>query len=376
MSDDFNNNEFNQNSQNNKNEHKQIIIGVVIIIALIAFIAVLSQCSKGSGEVEETDTDLYTETTTEDYYSNYDTDYDDYDDDSDYEEETNYVRTNTKYLYNNLESYCYEPITTTIKINYKFDNYYCGYSVENTKKYDEFLVAFDFEDSEYNCAKYKKGDYITVSGYADGISYDEGAIVIEVDKIEPTDKSLFNKISKKPISNPTSTNGFSANGTGDYVAKGLKVKNCAILNVTSSDGCGHFSVTSYKDGEYEDLLVNTVDKYTGTVLVEGSGTYDLEINCSGSWTITSSGLTINDKTSFSGTGDSVTGLTSHCGGSWKITHTGSHNFAVIEHGINYGYLDLLVNEIGNYSGIVMAPEKDDAVFFEVKADGSWTIKKE
>lgn len=130
----------------------------------------------------------------------------------------------------------------------------------------------------------------------------------------------------------------------------------------------------YKDDEYEDLLVNTIGSYTGDVLVEGSGTYELEISADGDWNITSDGLSIDDTTSFSGTGDSVTGITSHSGGSWHITYSGKRNFSVIEYGESLGYMDLLVNEIGSYDGTVKA-ESGDNIFFKVNSYGNWTIKK-
>ena len=185
------------------------------------------------------------------------------------------------------------------------------------------------------------------------------------------------KPTKKTIYNPSSVNNFTANGSGDYVAKGLEVENFAILNITVKGNDGNFAVTSYKDGKYQDLLVNEIGDYTGTVLIDETGSYQLEVQCdSGNWSISASNLVINEKTSFSGTGDAVTGITSHCGGSWKFTHTGSDNFAVVEYGVNYGYLELLVNEIGNYSGSVMTSDEDEAVFFKISADGAWTIEQE
>lgn len=352
-------------------------IGIIIAIAIIVVVG----CIIGNNSHKK-DKAVSNETTVEE-----NTEYDEIlEDENFYNDEDIFIKTNTRYIYNNLDDYYYTPITTTIKINYIYDDYYCGYVVDGTEKYDSFVIAFDFENSSYSCYGYEKGDYLTVSGYADTTDCDYGAVIIDVKEILETDKTLFKEISKKPkeakhknktINNLTGSNNFTANGSGDYVAKGLKVENYAILNITTSGNDGNFAVTSYKDGEYEDLLVNTIDDYTGTVLVPGSGTYDLEIKCdSGSWNITSSGLKIDDKSSFSGNGDAVTGLTSHCGGSWKIKHTGSDNFSIVQYGINYGYMDLLVNEIGNYSGTVMASEKDEAVFFQVNADGAWTLEQE
>ena len=51
-----------------------------------------------------------------------------------------------------------------------------------------------------------------------------------------------------------------------------------------------------------------------------------------------------------------------------IRHGGSSNFVVSAWGSSW---DLLVNEIGNYSGTVRVPA--GTVIFEVQADGNWTI---
>lgn len=183
---------------NNKNEHKQLIIGLIVIIVFIALIAVIASCSDehDNNKNDEIDTESYSETTENDYNNN----------DIDYADE-NYTRTNTKYLYNNLGYYYCDPVTTTIKINYIDGEFYCAYVVQNTSKYKNFTVAFDFSGSDYTCAKYKKGDYITVSGYADGTSYDKGTVIIDVDMIEPTDKSLFNTIKSKSTKPKSMTDG-------------------------------------------------------------------------------------------------------------------------------------------------------------------------
>lgn len=193
---------------------------------------------------------------------------------------------------------------------------------------------------------------------------------------EPTTEKATEKITEPPtekITNNTSANGFWAEGSGDYVAENLNVTNYAVLHITHS-GSSNFAVKLYKDDTYEDLLVNTIGDYSGDVLVEDSGKYELEITADGNWNITSDGLSIDDTTSFSGTGDGVTGITSHSGGNWHITNSGSSNFVVIEYGESLGYMELLVNEIGNYDGTVKA-ESGDNIFFKVTSEGSWTIKK-
>jgi len=88
----------------------------------------------------------------------------------------------------------------------------------------------------------------------------------------------------------------------------------------------------------------------------------------------------NSSQTFSGSGDDVVSV--------KIvsesvlvtmTHDGESNFAVTSKTRDDGYIDLLANEIGPYSGTVIQ-ELGTSVFtkkklglFEVSADGNWTI---
>ena len=175
------------------------------------------------------------------------------------------------------------------------------------------------------------------------------------------------------IINNTSSNGFYASGRGDYVATGLTVTGYAVLHIEYT-GDRHFSVVSYEGDDYDDLLVNTTGYYVGDVLIDHTGNFDLEINATGEWSITSSGLEIDDTTSFAGHGDAVTGITSSSGGIWEITHNGNRHFSVVEYGLKLGYMDLLANTTGEYTGTVKV-DTGDNIFFEVNADGDWTIKK-
>lgn len=178
------------------------------------------------------------------------------------------------------------------------------------------------------------------------------------------------------INNPTSTGGWSAQGSGDYVAEGLTVEGYAVLTINHY-GDGHFAVVSYENGDdYDDLLVNKIGNYSGQVLIDHGGTFDLEITADGEWTIQTSGLSIDDSTVFSGNGDFVTGITTHDGGNWEITNDGDSNFTVIQYGVKSGYMDLLVNEIGSYSGTVKCQKADgDNIFFAIKSNGNWTLKR-
>jgi hypothetical protein len=59
----------------------------------------------------------------------------------------------------------------------------------------------------------------------------------------------------------------------------------------------------------------------------------------------------------------------------KLTHLGSSNFAVWAKDKNAENIDLLVNEVGNYSGNTLVyPNGQTLRFLEVTADGNWAAE--
>ncbi|HEY7223724.1 MAG TPA: hypothetical protein VH561_09065 [Micromonosporaceae bacterium] len=57
----------------------------------------------------------------------------------------------------------------------------------------------------------------------------------------------------------------------------------------------------------------------------------------------------------------------------KITHSGSSNFAVWSLDADGSNLDLLVNEIGSYTGVRPIDIRDTPAALKIEADGSWKI---
>jgi hypothetical protein len=57
-----------------------------------------------------------------------------------------------------------------------------------------------------------------------------------------------------------------------------------------------------------------------------------------------------------------------------MSHTGESNFAIWLFDENGNHVDLLVNEIGNYSGstAVRIPKKG-VYLLDITADGSWSV---
>ncbi len=78
----------------------------------------------------------------------------------------------------------------------------------------------------------------------------------------------------------------------------------------------------------------------------------------------------------SGAGDSVVDVKFVGPAIAHIKHAGYANFAVKNYGPNNDYIDLMVNTIGNYDGILPLNflESEQTKRFEINADGSWEIK--
>jgi hypothetical protein len=121
-----------------------------------------------------------------------------------------------------------------------------------------------------------------------------------------------------------------------------------------------------------DLLVNTIGNYSGTVLFDVRSsrgeTTALKITADGSWTVKlvplSSVRSVDGTAPMTGRGDDVF----YYKGPAKpatFTHNGSSNIAVHTYGTR---ADLLINEIGAYTGtVVWAPG-----LYKVTADGDWS----
>jgi len=169
-------------------------------------------------------------------------------------------------------------------------------------------------------------------------------------------------------------------GSGDRIIKIKKPSGDqaepVMVTITHS-GSSNFAVWSLtKSLEQNELLVNTIGGYSGTVamdLEEGYETRRMQIEADGKWKLTIKPLEKAErfKSSISGKGDDVL---------WymdgprvaNIVHKGASNFAIWFYSSETS--DLLVNEIGNYKG--QSAFTDGPALIVVNADGTWSIKTE
>lgn len=142
------------------------------------------------------------------------------------------------------------------------------------------------------------------------------------------------------------------------------------------DGSRNFIVHAFIGGD-EDSLVNVIGGYQGSrPLIGGKETY-FEVRADGNWSIRLEPLGRDDAVAggFSGTGDAVSELfTPAKQGAvpYNLTHTGERNFIV--HLYCADGQDSVQNAIGPVSGSVVARFEGDPCFWEVRADGDWSLK--
>ena len=141
------------------------------------------------------------------------------------------------------------------------------------------------------------------------------------------------------------------------------------------NGRRNFVAKVYNEKGADDLLVNTIGAYDGSRPVLGKGQFYLEIDADGPWTATVEPLGFDDAYAggLEGDGDAASPLFTPRIGAvpFRFTHLGEQNFAVWLHCA--GGDDLLQNQIGAFEGQDMVRFSEGPCFWEVEADGAWTI---
>jgi len=163
----------------------------------------------------------------------------------------------------------------------------------------------------------------------------------------------------------------SFNGSGRTATNQMSLPSPFSKVTFTHSGSSNFIVTVYY-GNDEDLLVNEIGNYKGTTLIMTDQTVTFDIDADGSWTGKIEGVGKSSSASFSGTGDGVSGFFNPPSqGAWEITHNGDSNFVTWLHCV--GGSDLIVNEIGVFSGSAIIQFEEGPCLWEVNADGIWSL---
>ncbi|MFZ2964885.1 MAG: DUF4190 domain-containing protein [Rhodoglobus sp.] len=212
------------------------------------------------------------------------------------------------------------------------------------------------------------------------VSFIAGGVRSTVDDTEPTPIAAPESPSAEEEPEPEPTVEVPADivysGTGDSIlaiALPDGPGQVAVATVTH-DGSRNFAIFSLDAGmAQQDLIVNTIGPYQGTVLFNagfGGDPSSLEITADGNWTVTmKSVLSLRQFSgnAVTGVGDDVVLYLGDAGAA-TISHDGSRNFAIWLYGDS---TDLAVNEIGPYNGTVRWMAGPSVV--AVTADGNWGV---
>lgn len=177
----------------------------------------------------------------------------------------------------------------------------------------------------------------------------------------------------EPTEDPNAFEAVTHTGVGAGVVAMPEGSDIGIVTATH-EGSRNFVLWSLDgDNNQVDLLVNTIGGYTGTIpwgLTYDTEASSIQVEADGPWSITFEPLLSAPELVMprSGTGDSVL-LYRGAAATPTFTHSGESNFAVWSYG---DQRDLLVNEIGTYSG-THAITSGPAVIV-ITADGDWSVE--
>lgn len=161
-------------------------------------------------------------------------------------------------------------------------------------------------------------------------------------------------------------------GTGQTATQPFTLPSAVSVAHFTHAGSRNFVVQVYQ-GDKKDLLINTIGRYDGVRPLAGTGQFYLNIEADGAWAVRIDPISDGGSPEFQGAGDGVSKLFSPpAAGPWEIRHDGTRNFAVYCRCT--GGSKLVQNEIGPVSGSQMITFPSGPCFWEVQADGVWSLK--
>ncbi len=190
----------------------------------------------------------------------------------------------------------------------------------------------------------------------------------------PTNTPLPTNTPPPPTATPAPTatpEPVTLSGTSQTATDEVELPSPISIAHFTHNGQSNFIVRTYI-GDREDVLINEIGPYDGSrPLTNGPVIFD--INADGAWIIEIRPIGRQDSAAFSGDGDDVSDLFAPPDrGAWELSHNGESNFIVYLHCA--GGSQVVQNEIGAVSGSTIIGFRDGPCFWEVEADGEWSLK--
>ena len=170
---------------------------------------------------------------------------------------------------------------------------------------------------------------------------------------------------------------LSLSGSGQQASSKFTLEDGFVVIKSTHNGGSNFAMELLdENANVVKLVTNEIGSYNGSqVFAIDAGTYQYNVTADGAWTIKMSQEIPDEVVSGSATGKGDTALFMDLedgAQTFSFTHDGQSNFAV-----QANDSVLLVNEIGAYEGSQVQRVDDAGVyFFNITADGNWTINVE
>lgn len=174
-----------------------------------------------------------------------------------------------------------------------------------------------------------------------------------------------------PVPTPT-PKPISLSGRGQTATNPVTPPAPLSVVTLTHNGQANFIVHAIR-GSQDVSLVNAIGPYRGQRPLVGNQPTMFDIRADGIWTIRIDPIQIGSKPEFQGTGDAVSPLfTPPSNGPWEISHNGRANFIV--HLYCRDGEASVQNEIGPVQGSRLLRFGQAPCFWEVIADGAWSLR--
>lgn len=189
-------------------------------------------------------------------------------------------------------------------------------------------------------------------------------------------KVLLGLLGKEVRENTPPPQPIVLSGIGAKVTDPIMIPFGYARATFTHDGRSNFIVWAYQ-GSDRDLVVNEIGAYTGSRFVAGKKETFFEIDADGTWSLRLEPLGYNQGIAtggIQGRGDTVSDLfePAKIGNiPYRFSHNGNSNFIVWLYCT--GGNDLIQNEIGPVASEAVARFSKGPCFYEVQADGDWSI---
>ncbi len=138
------------------------------------------------------------------------------------------------------------------------------------------------------------------------------------------------------------------------------------------DGSSTFIVTAVQGGQTENVT-SAIGAYKGQRPLVVQGPVAFQVTADGAWTITVRGMSSGGSPSFTGSGDGVSPyFAPPAPRQWALSHDGRSTFFVYAHCL--GGSIVVEDANGAVQDVAQVQFPRGPCFWEVRADGAWSIK--